>query len=355
MTVEFSSQTALFGGSLVGLSTAALWAVRGEHAGVATLVFSLKGASSTDLAWRLVWLAGVVAGGRLAWKQGNVQSPPSLLDAPPASASHFIVAGLLVGVGSRLAGGCFTEHVVCGLARGRAKSYVATAVVLATAVGATTVQRLVGTPAPGALPFFTVAPAAAFNPSAYAPVAGLLWPYLVAYFFALLSFTAYTEALVVNTFLCGGVYGIGLVLSGLASPAKAKALLDVTGRGGRPWDPSLACAFAAAQGVATLGILGCSKLLSAPVGAPSWPAAGANDAPSGRSVYGSALLGLGWAAVGVSAAGGLASLATRAAGGDPVDTALPFVVAMAVGGALAGSGVKAAKRTAKPVGAKKKP
>jgi len=129
--------TPLAGGVLIGLAATALLWLNGRIAGVSGItagaLFPLRG----DAAWRYAFLLGLIAAGALAlhWLPA---SAPSRVGFPPAL---LIVAGLLVGFGTRLGGGCTSGHGVCGLGRLSLRSLVAVGVFMLTAIVTTFVMR----------------------------------------------------------------------------------------------------------------------------------------------------------------------------------------------------------------------
>ena len=124
---------ALVGGVLIGLAAAALLLLDGKIAGISGIVGGLTQPKPGDVGWRAAFLLGLLVGGTglLAWR------PEAL--GPPAVASTvtFVLAGLLVGAGTRLGNGCTSGHGVCGVGRGSMRSLVATATFMTT--GAATV------------------------------------------------------------------------------------------------------------------------------------------------------------------------------------------------------------------------
>ncbi|MEA1674036.1 YeeE/YedE family protein [Nitrospirillum sp. BR 11163] len=120
---------ALAGGALIGGAAALLWLGLGRIAGISGVVGGLMTAARGDRAWRLAFLAGLMAAPALyGWAGGPVPA-----GAPPASPALVIGGGLLVGLGTRLGGGCTSGHGVCGLARLSRRSAAATLVFMATA------------------------------------------------------------------------------------------------------------------------------------------------------------------------------------------------------------------------------
>jgi len=95
------------------------------------------------------------------------------------------------------------------------------------------------------------------------------------------------------SFGAGLVFGIGLIVAGMATPAKVLGFLDLGGA----WDPSLALVMAGAIAIAA-GAFSVAKrrklsLLGAPI---RWPAASPLDR---RLILGSVLFGIGWGLAGI--------------------------------------------------------
>lgn len=110
----------LLGGALIGASVAGLLLVNGRIAGVSGI---LAGATSPrPEAWQWAFLAGLAATGLAARLIGH--SAPAALRGE--SLPVLAVAGLLVGVGTRLGGGCTSGHGVCGLGNLSLRSLTAT-------------------------------------------------------------------------------------------------------------------------------------------------------------------------------------------------------------------------------------
>jgi uncharacterized membrane protein YedE/YeeE len=129
----------LAGGALIGAAAVLLYATLGRIAGVSGIAFGVTGSSGPERAWRLLFLAGLVAG---AWL--TVLAGVAIPVAGSATASAVILAlggGVLVGVGTRISGGCTSGHGVCGLARRSPRSVVAVAVFMAVGMLAATLLR----------------------------------------------------------------------------------------------------------------------------------------------------------------------------------------------------------------------
>lgn len=125
---EFTPFASLFGGMLIGASAALLWLTLGRIAGISGIVGNLAGASPDERGWRLAFLAGLV-GAPLAYALA-FGAPKVEIGAGPVLLA---VAGLLVGIGTRLGSGCTSGHGVCGLARLSPRSIAATLTFMATA------------------------------------------------------------------------------------------------------------------------------------------------------------------------------------------------------------------------------
>lgn len=124
---------------------------------------------------------------------------------------------------------------------------------------------------------------------------------------------------VIAAALCGIIFGFGLIISGMAQPAKVLNFLDIFGR----WDPSLALVMIAALAVSSVGyalVRRRERPLFAPEG--MWPAKGEIDPPL---VVGSGLFGIGWGLVGLCPGPALVDLAALS------PKVILFVIAMAAG------------------------
>ncbi|MGL6616558.1 YeeE/YedE family protein [Aeromonas hydrophila] len=110
----------LGGGMLVGLAALILMLFNGRVAGISGI---LAGALQHRAPWRLLFLLGLGAGAWLALSLGWASMPAfSTLPGWPL----VLLAGLLVGIGTRLGNGCTSGHGICGMGRLSVRSIAAT-------------------------------------------------------------------------------------------------------------------------------------------------------------------------------------------------------------------------------------
>jgi uncharacterized membrane protein YedE/YeeE len=123
MTVDWSHFTpfsAAGGGLLIGLSAVGLILLAGRMAGISGISGGLLPPVRGDAGWRLAFLAGLIAAPAV---YSLVRSLPSV--SIQTSAPVLIIAGLLVGIGTRYAAGCTSGHGICGLSRLSSRSLAA--------------------------------------------------------------------------------------------------------------------------------------------------------------------------------------------------------------------------------------
>ncbi|KAA0686260.1 YeeE/YedE family protein [Azospirillum brasilense] len=134
---NFTPASAALGGLLIGLSAALLWVAKGRIAGISGILGGLGARRPGDVAWRAAFLVGLMAAPLLYGAAGGAL-PHSASSASPAT---LIVAGLLVGFGTRLGSGCTSGHGVCGLARLSPRSLTATGLFMSSAAATVLVAR----------------------------------------------------------------------------------------------------------------------------------------------------------------------------------------------------------------------
>lgn len=124
---------ALIGGALIGAAATWYWVANGRVAGVSGIVSGAlrDHGQRSDRLW---FLAGLIIAGAV----GLIGIGPPAAAAPPMGV--LLVAGLLVGFGTRVAGGCTSGHGVCGVSRFSRRSVAA--VITFMAFGAATVAAV---------------------------------------------------------------------------------------------------------------------------------------------------------------------------------------------------------------------
>ena len=120
-TLHFTPGMSLLGGLLIGTASALFILANGRIAGISGILGGLLRPTSGDVMWRLAFLLGlIVAPAVLA---AFVAPVIPTIDAGPTT---LIIAGLLVGIGTRYGGGCTSGHGICGLSRLSPRSLIAT-------------------------------------------------------------------------------------------------------------------------------------------------------------------------------------------------------------------------------------
>ncbi|MFT5534078.1 MAG: putative membrane protein YedE/YeeE [Candidatus Paceibacteria bacterium] len=125
MTIDwlhFTPWSSLAGGVLIGIAAAMLLFFNGRIAGISGILGGLLRPVRGDAGWRVAFVLGLVVA-PLAW--GLFATLPVV--RIEAGNVTLIIAGLLVGLGTRYGSGCTSGHGVCGLARLSPRSMVATA------------------------------------------------------------------------------------------------------------------------------------------------------------------------------------------------------------------------------------
>jgi uncharacterized membrane protein YedE/YeeE len=118
----------LGGGVVLGLAATLALALDGRIAGISGILGGLFNVPG-DRPWRGAFLLGLPAGAG-AWLLLAGRLPQDLSVSTPV----LVVAGLLVGAGTRLGSGCTSGHGICGLARRSPRSLAATATFMAVAM-----------------------------------------------------------------------------------------------------------------------------------------------------------------------------------------------------------------------------
>jgi len=136
--IHFSPWTALAGGILLGLASAAFILVNGRVLGISGILGGLLVPNRSDASWRVFFLLGLV----LAPSSLSLLAP-DLISTPRIETDNILIiaAGLLVGLGTRYGSGCTSGHGVCGLSRLSPRSLVATLAFMAAGFATVHVVR----------------------------------------------------------------------------------------------------------------------------------------------------------------------------------------------------------------------
>ncbi len=135
---NFTPLSGLLGGALIGLAASALMLLTGRIAGISGIFGGLLQPAARDRNWRLAFVAGLIAAPLIA---AFATASPLPVPTMPSSLILIAIAGLLVGFGSRMGGGCTSGHGVCGIARLSARSMVATLIFMAAAIATVAIVR----------------------------------------------------------------------------------------------------------------------------------------------------------------------------------------------------------------------
>lgn len=133
--INFTPLSAAIGGALIGLASALLMLLTGRIAGISGILGETL--TGGDRQWRLAFIAGLLLAPMLNGLVGHPLATPVM----PDSWAVIVVAGLLVGFGSRLGGGCTSGHGICGIAGLSRRSLTATVIFMVTAIGVVFVAR----------------------------------------------------------------------------------------------------------------------------------------------------------------------------------------------------------------------
>ena len=127
---SFTPVSAAIGGGLIGLSAVLLMLLTGRIAGISGIFGDFLDFRDGDKGWRIAFIAGLILAPLIAGWIGYAMPTPKM----PRSWTVIIAAGLLVGFGTRLGGGCTSGHGICGVARLSGRSIAATAIFMLTAI-----------------------------------------------------------------------------------------------------------------------------------------------------------------------------------------------------------------------------
>ena len=117
---NFTPWTSLTGGLIIGLASVMFLVFNGRIAGISGIVGGLLNPKKDDISWRIAFVVGLVISPQVF--SLVLPLPKVQIDT---SYSLLILAGLLVGIGTRYGSGCTSGHGVCGLSRRSPRSLIA--------------------------------------------------------------------------------------------------------------------------------------------------------------------------------------------------------------------------------------
>ena len=130
MVENFTPVSGLIGGLLIGLATALMMLFNGRIAGISGIVGGLLARRGSEVGWRAVFVVGLLLGAFIYMLATGGALPVRV----EASLPVMVVAGLLVGFGTRLDSGCTSGHGISGIARLSKRSVVATLVFMGAGI-----------------------------------------------------------------------------------------------------------------------------------------------------------------------------------------------------------------------------
>lgn len=132
----FTPWAAILGGAIIGLSATIFLLFNGRIAGISGIVGGLFRPMPGDIFWRVAFIIGMLLS---PWVWQAIAKMPEI--QINAGYDTLVIAGLLVGVGTRFGSGCTSGHGVCGLSRLSLRSLVATLSFMAAGFAMTYVVR----------------------------------------------------------------------------------------------------------------------------------------------------------------------------------------------------------------------
>lgn len=117
-----STYLAIYGGLLLGVAVTILLLFNGRITGVSGILHNAVDFKNASGTWEWLFVLGLLLGGLIGHFVFNISIPTLKFDSPVLA----IIAGLLVGYGTRLCNGCTSGHGICGISRLSLRSLVST-------------------------------------------------------------------------------------------------------------------------------------------------------------------------------------------------------------------------------------
>ena len=127
---QYTLWHALIGGILIGVASLLATVLSGKIPGISGVFGRLLVPATPDKKWRFLFLVGLIGGAALSFLLWD----SAALFRPMRPIAVMGVAGLLVGFGTRLGGGCTSGHGVCGVGTGAKDSIAATLIFVGVAI-----------------------------------------------------------------------------------------------------------------------------------------------------------------------------------------------------------------------------
>ncbi len=128
---QFTPLSALAGGALIALGLSGMLLGTGRIAGISGVFSGVLRGARCDFLWRVMFVAGMLAGGVVL---SRLRPDWFDRDVPPYPLALTALAGVLIGVGTRMSNGCTSGHGLCGNSRLSRRSIVATLTFMATGI-----------------------------------------------------------------------------------------------------------------------------------------------------------------------------------------------------------------------------
>jgi len=316
----FTPLEGIIGGSLIGLSAATLLLVNGDILGASGIISAIlveprKTFSDPSLIWKSFFIAAFFLSSQI-YMGKSARANPLFKDPPLVSPLGYAIGGLLVGFGTKLGNGCTSGHGICGMARLSKRSFVAVASFMSTAFLTSFLMT-------GPLSSQTT-----FLRSEHSPVFLEYIGYVITGISVLTAAfhsratpgTEVTTATLSNyrrkawaAIAAGGLFSVGLFLSGMIFPVKIFGFLNLAGISDATFDPTLLTVMGAGVVVSFLSyqlvaghnvvkhkiIMECPVAMSEVCNQTGKFCVPTNTTIDGQLLVGSALFGIGWGVAGL--------------------------------------------------------
>ncbi|RKF18541.1 YeeE/YedE family protein [Alginatibacterium sediminis] len=132
----FTPGSAMLGGALLGVSSILLMLFNGKVAGISGIFGGLISRRKGDVTWRLLFVVALLSSYFLVSLFSEQQ-----LEMPSSPHWLYVIAGLLVGFGTRIGNGCTSGHGICGIGRLSKRSISATVIFMLVAITVVSIRH----------------------------------------------------------------------------------------------------------------------------------------------------------------------------------------------------------------------